>query len=409
MPITREQLYDEVWELPMTKVAKRHGVSAVYLARICDSLRVPKPARGYWRRRATGQQPPGTPLPDARAGDETAWYRGDEPRNEVPPAPLSVKGPGRRRASRAVPPHPLVVEAREAYRSLRRPTDRGFLRPRKFSIIDIYVTSATLDRALRMADLLYKELERHGHRMVLGFGQKEPDAVLQPPRDHTSHWEATVAFIGETAVGLTIHEACELSHREYNSSKGHFVRTRWSQFGHPSLMPNGRLAVRAYLPYPGVSWSRAWTETRAGEFPSIVPEIIRELEAAEPVLVAMINEERRKQEEARRVYLIKVQAQEEQRLREEAERLRQLEETRREKRLHELLASWRLARDVRCLVEEARQRRTDATDDAFLTWASAYADRVDPFASDSAPDGNQQVGRARSTGDPGGQPHLHDA
>ncbi len=60
----------------MTTVAERYSVSSNYLARICEQLKVPRPPRGYWARRAVGQvgeQPPLTPLDP---GDETMWIRG---------------------------------------------------------------------------------------------------------------------------------------------------------------------------------------------------------------------------------------------------------------------------------------------------------------------------------------------
>ena len=48
MPITRDHLYEQVWAKPMLAVAKDYEVSANYLARVCASLNVPWPPRGYW-------------------------------------------------------------------------------------------------------------------------------------------------------------------------------------------------------------------------------------------------------------------------------------------------------------------------------------------------------------------------
>jgi hypothetical protein len=47
-PITREALYIAVWEESMTRVARRYGVNAAYLAGVCDVLRIPRPPTGYW-------------------------------------------------------------------------------------------------------------------------------------------------------------------------------------------------------------------------------------------------------------------------------------------------------------------------------------------------------------------------
>ena len=48
--ITREQLYELVWSMPMTHAAKQLGVSDVMLGRVCRERRVPRPPQGYWAR-----------------------------------------------------------------------------------------------------------------------------------------------------------------------------------------------------------------------------------------------------------------------------------------------------------------------------------------------------------------------
>ena len=51
----REKLYEVVWQRPVTEVAKDYGVSGVYLGRVCRTLRVPVPPRGYWAKVRSGQ------------------------------------------------------------------------------------------------------------------------------------------------------------------------------------------------------------------------------------------------------------------------------------------------------------------------------------------------------------------
>lgn len=36
--VTREQLYEQVWEMPMSQLAKEYGLSDVGLAKICKKL-----------------------------------------------------------------------------------------------------------------------------------------------------------------------------------------------------------------------------------------------------------------------------------------------------------------------------------------------------------------------------------
>ena len=60
-PISREEMYAEVWRLPMTKIADHHRVSSSFLARVCTRMNVPRPPRGHWVKLANeipSPQPP---------------------------------------------------------------------------------------------------------------------------------------------------------------------------------------------------------------------------------------------------------------------------------------------------------------------------------------------------------------
>lgn len=46
--ITRQELYDLVWSMPMTHAAKKFDISDVMLGKICADRHVPRPPRGYW-------------------------------------------------------------------------------------------------------------------------------------------------------------------------------------------------------------------------------------------------------------------------------------------------------------------------------------------------------------------------
>jgi len=54
----RQKLFDEVWATPVTKLAKDYGLSDVGLRKICVSLDVPLPPRGYWAKLAAGKKIP---------------------------------------------------------------------------------------------------------------------------------------------------------------------------------------------------------------------------------------------------------------------------------------------------------------------------------------------------------------
>ena len=54
--IDRENLYEEVWEIPTSQLTKKYCISDVALSKICKKLNVPKPQRGYWARKSASQQ-----------------------------------------------------------------------------------------------------------------------------------------------------------------------------------------------------------------------------------------------------------------------------------------------------------------------------------------------------------------
>ena len=90
--ISREELYELVWSMPMVKVAEHFKVSGSYMARVCSVLRVPRPERGYWAKLAVGKALEKPPLPEAQPGDQLSWSQDGElqspPRRPlVSPAP----------------------------------------------------------------------------------------------------------------------------------------------------------------------------------------------------------------------------------------------------------------------------------------------------------------------------------
>jgi len=52
----REKLYEEVWTKPVVQVAVTYGVSDIMIHKICKSLNVPVPSRGYWARLRAGEK-----------------------------------------------------------------------------------------------------------------------------------------------------------------------------------------------------------------------------------------------------------------------------------------------------------------------------------------------------------------
>jgi hypothetical protein len=58
----RHKLFDEVWSSPISKLAKEYKLSDVGLRKICVTLDIPLPPRGYWQKLAAGKTIPKPPL-----------------------------------------------------------------------------------------------------------------------------------------------------------------------------------------------------------------------------------------------------------------------------------------------------------------------------------------------------------
>jgi hypothetical protein len=62
----RQELYAEVLEQSLVKVAAKYGVSAVALGKVCRELQIPLPGRGYWTKKEFGKPVEELPLPEAK-------------------------------------------------------------------------------------------------------------------------------------------------------------------------------------------------------------------------------------------------------------------------------------------------------------------------------------------------------
>lgn len=70
--VGREELHEIVWSLPMTRAAKRFGLSDNGLRKACKKLCVPTPPRGYWAGGSGRRRP--LELPEAKPGwPEEVW------------------------------------------------------------------------------------------------------------------------------------------------------------------------------------------------------------------------------------------------------------------------------------------------------------------------------------------------
>lgn len=316
-PLSREALYALVWSEPMLRIAARFGVSSSYLARVCTTMNVPRPERGYWAKLAVGKKQTKPPLPEPGPGDALIWSKGGGG-SHIPKALPRPPAPSVRPVARDRPPrtavHSLLQGAKGYLESGRESYEGKYLKPAKRNLVDFAVTKTGLDKALSFANGLFQALEANGHHVMLAptgeyFCRATVDERENPGKGHhyNNLWSPgrlTVVYVGTVAIGLTVIELSEEVEVRYVN--GEYIRVEdyvppkrsryemdrtWTT---RKAMPTARLCPQAYSPYYGTSWNAKWPETRQCLLTGQIRSIVKSLEQAAIEIAVMVEEARRR-------------------------------------------------------------------------------------------------------------------
>lgn len=400
--VTRQELYDLAWQMPMLRVAQRFGVSSSYLARVFTELRIPRPAPGYWAQVEFGKSPPKPSLPPTRPGELTEWHPGTSvgatvrsTANVVRRASAAVsqaaaqaalveqEGSPPKRKARAhtlatLPKrHELLTGVRPFFLKSRK-VENDILRPFKRLLVDVLASEKMLDAVLDVTQVLFDTCIRRGHHVGMAAAgspmrRSEVDLLEKPSSRHYHRavWSPerpTLVHIGGVAIGLTVFEMTEEVEVVYVNGKYLPVRDLSDQQLRRHTGPHhwrskeehasGRICLQAYCPSWRVKWSKRWPEVKPGSLQGMVPQIIAELEAVAPDLARQLDEARIRAEEEQRRW-------EEERRRREEEAERQRREKARQDAKRDLLAAidaWDEARRISEFFAAAEASLMDATD-----------------------------------------------
>jgi hypothetical protein len=381
--VTREELYDQVWREPMTRLAKRYGVSDVALGKTCRKLNVPVPPRGHWAKLQHGKPSPRTPLPPAhpkaaQVADITASPRvGTTKVEPVVAAAIEAEGRPENRvvvAERLTNPHP-TVRATAAALAGAQVDAYGMITPRFLpeaardpAPLSIRVGPAMRVRALRVADALLKALDARGHKLDPGT---RPD-----PRQGGRGRAPAVIVEGERITFLIEEKADRHDHVPTAAELAEMKRWSWRTPPKWDYVPSGKLSLRIDVGiYLADRIRKRWSDGRGGAIGDNLNEIIVAFVEVGAAL------RRHREEEARK----EAERQERARQRQEAERRGKVEEARR-KDLEGRAEAWSRAEAVRRFVAEVERRaRTEGGTPSpelleWLVWARAHAERLDPLA-----------------------------
>lgn len=366
----REDLYEQVWSQPMSKLAKSYGLSDVGLAKICKKLKIPVPGRGFWARKAHGKitrRPSlkklegsdgfvlrvtkrGNPLEaQGHSGEveaKIAFEKLDENRIQVSPTLLS--------------PHPYVARAERSLRNARR-NGSGILTPSAKICLDIQVGPSSLDRALRIMDGLIKALESRGINVSISEeGNRATSASVLGE---------TLEFGIEETLNRRERELTKIQKKEKEKHAWLYDRPQYD------YSPSGSLILKIKVS-EGSGYRRIWSDGKKQRLEDALNSfIVGLIKAAEAIKAERLERERWMRER-----------QEEERKREEMARLRRKEEERLQS-LDKQIAGWYKSKQIRAYIEAVRQAAIQKHGaiaegsqlDQWLTWANQQADRFDPL------------------------------
>lgn len=362
--VSRETLYDEVWADPVTEVAKRYGLSDVGLAKLCRTMGIPLPARGYWAKLRVGAKPERTSLPthgryrqtvsltrfgpDAIRESEETKRRVREIR-QVTEAPI---GP--------IDRHPLVAAAGKRLAQSDVKSEKGLVSA-SAEVLHVEVTRGSLERALDLFNALILEFAKRGSAVEVDPEKKRTVLTIEGTRVELSLTERV-----RRKEHVDTPEETKAKERYWKLS--HYARGEYPGTPRYDYLATGILTIAA-----GRWPSRSWNDTERTPLERRFPEVVSGL-------ILLATEIRTREEK---------QAREAEQRRLAKERYTRIMEQRtRERGLFEALETeatkWERATRLRAYVdavEHAATLKGELTYELvdWIGWARAKADWLDPM------------------------------
>lgn len=378
-PVDRETLYDEVWTEPVSVVAPRYGLSDVGLAKICRSLAIPLPSRGYWAKVKAGRVMSRAPLPKLKesAPSNTGLVKLPTEQALIREARRKTQVQVRKEAVPLLSPeeatsaeHPLVRAASKRLRQREGWPENSHLRAAPNEVLNISVSKSAFDRAFKIVDILLKALAKQDFSF-------EVDTKAGVTHLKWLKTGTAVEFSVSEYIRRTNHE---ITPAEERARKRYRERNRWdSSLPFPYVpmydyTPTGILTIQIGR-YPSRSWKdtpKTQLEERLGQVVSGVVLFAQETYERE-------QETARKKEVHRLAvcnyeYLVK----------------RRTDEAQRFKELEAQAVNWERATRLRALASAVEDQavadgHVSETTSEWLAWARAKADWLDPLIQVSDP------------------------
>lgn len=365
--LSRANLYELVWSKPMISLAPELGLSDVGLAKMCRKHRIPTPGVGYWSKKESGKHVSRRRLPALKnPALEFVLIRPRQDRDgEVVDSVIRKAVEYERQEDSRIEvgeelsaPHQLVRLTEASIKNVSADED-GLVRPRSIKALELSVSPANIDRALRTLGSLLKAMEDRGYRIEVD-SDRNPNA-------------SSLVLHGER-VRFDIKEVLRREER-VAPTQSSVSSYRWLENTHYDFIPTGRLSLRI-LEFGRDNLRRTWTDGKSQRIEGCLNAF---LISALKVADAIKQRERQFREE--REQRDRLQA-------ERAERERLLtEEGERRRMLFDEVRRWNLSTQIRRYLEEVKETGPHEgvadspcqKDERWLAWAARVADELDPL------------------------------
>ena len=264
-------------------------------------------------------------------------------------------------------PLPIVERTWQSLRSAKV-DEHGLVRPRARRCLDVHVSPANIDRAMRVWDALLRALEARGIDVSHGDEQRPTTCI-------SVAGEKFCISVDEV-LDKREHPLTDKEKEEQRIWSSWHTRPKYVHFS------SGRLSLYAHGG-PTLGRRRTWSDCAKTPVERMLNKFLRGIysliEANRITRAEQERENQRRAEEARRRH-----EEEERRRCEEEQRLAE------QHRFEQLLAwvkAWREAEDIRAFIREVEERATasqgaiapDSELGELISWARSRPDNLDPI------------------------------
>lgn len=357
--LTRQELYEQVWSMPMSRLAKQFHLSDQGLAKKCKKHNIPRPPVGYWAKLEHGKPVKKHPLPknSTPALDAINFYRHPEANKNLTILENTLidehldKALGYKISEKVSRYHPVISEYRKAVNKKSVDKYGRFYFRSDGCDIGFKITPNTFNRACLFLHGIIKLFESYGW-------------VLGETKDYRGEKRSAFIFNDE-ALTFEVKEKVKQVHH-IKTEKEKSERFYWGE--KYDFIPTGTLEFSIEnLSYSGLKMR--WRDNKKGVLESQLSKIVHGFSLGFEYSKQQTIESER----------LRIEREREEKIREEARRIQKIEDNR-QKYLFELTQAHQKAASIRSLIKafENTEYKEEGFDE-WLSWAVTVADTIDPI------------------------------